>query len=51
MRTRTIPGLIGLALLLGVAPQAARAAAAFEIYGAWHCGNDYCTWRFGPDGF
>ena len=44
MRTRTIPGLIGLALLLGVAPQAARAAAAFEIYGAWHCGNDYCTW-------
>jgi hypothetical protein len=44
MRTRTIPGLIGLALLLGVVPQAARAAAAFEIYGAWHCGNDYCTW-------
>jgi hypothetical protein len=44
MRTRTIPRLIGLALLLGVAPYAARAAAVFEIYGAWHCGNDYCTW-------
>jgi hypothetical protein len=22
----------------------ARAAPAFEVYGAWHCGNDYCTW-------
>jgi len=44
MRTRKIPGLIGLALLLGVVPHATRAAAAFEIYGAWHCGNDYCTW-------
>lgn len=49
MRTRTIPGLIGLALLLGVAPQAARAEAAFEIYGAWHCGNDYCTWSTARD--
>jgi hypothetical protein len=19
-------------------------AAAIEVYGAWHCGNDYCTW-------
>jgi hypothetical protein len=49
MRTRTIPGLIGLALLLGVVPHAARAAATFEIYGAWHCGNDYCTWSTDRD--
>lgn len=20
------------------------ARAAIEVYGAWHCGNDYCTW-------
>ena len=19
-------------------------AHALEIYGAWHCGNDFCTW-------
>lgn len=49
MRTRTIPRLIGLALLLGVWPQAATATAALEIYGAWHCGNDYCTWSSARD--
>ncbi|RZU76248.1 hypothetical protein EV384_4883 [Micromonospora kangleipakensis] len=28
-------------------PAAASLAAAtpVQIYGAWHCGNDYCTWR------
>jgi hypothetical protein len=45
MRTRTIPRLIGTALLLATTlPGTARAAPSFEVYGAWHCGNDYCTW-------
>jgi hypothetical protein len=44
MRSRTNPRLLGLVLLLGLAPWTAQAASAFEVYGAWHCGNDYCTW-------
>jgi hypothetical protein len=36
--------LIGLVLLLVSAPQPATAAAAFEIYGAWHCGSEMCDW-------
>jgi hypothetical protein len=45
MPTRTISRLIGIALLLGAAAAVpVRAAPAFEVYGAWHCGNDYCTW-------
>lgn len=44
MRAGSIPSLTVLALLLGVGFPSARAAPAFEVYGAWHCGNDYCTW-------
>jgi hypothetical protein len=45
MPTRTISRLTAVALLLGAAAFApVRAAPAFEVYGAWHCGNDYCTW-------
>ena len=22
---------------------------AVEVYGAWHCGNDYCTWSTARD--
>jgi hypothetical protein len=45
MPTRTISRLIGIALLLGAAAAVpVRAAPAFEVYGAWHCGNDYCSW-------
>ena len=45
MTTRTIPRLTAIALLLGAtAFIPVRAAPAFEVYGAWHCGNDYCTW-------
>ena len=44
MRARTIPRLLGLALITAGLPQLSQAAAAFEVYGAWHCGNDYCTW-------
>jgi hypothetical protein len=44
MRKRTIPRLIGLGLLMAVSASAVRAAQPLEVYGAWHCGNDYCTW-------
>ncbi len=43
MRTWTIPRLLGLALICAGTPKLTQ-AAAFEVYGAWHCGNDYCTW-------
>jgi hypothetical protein len=37
-----------LFLVLGVALGAPAVAAAaptpIQVYGAWHCGNDYCTW-------
>src|SRR4051794_30949338 len=36
-----------LVLVLGAAAVPAPAAAAatpVQIYGAWHCGDDYCTW-------
>jgi len=26
------------------APAALGAAQSVDVYGAWHCGNDYCTW-------
>ncbi|MFF6777872.1 hypothetical protein ACFY8W_30580 [Streptomyces sp. NPDC012637] len=35
--------LMLLALSIPTAP-AATAAAPVQIYGAWHCGDDYCTW-------
>ncbi|MFD0368838.1 hypothetical protein [Streptomyces sp. NPDC059071] len=35
--------LMLLALFVPAAP-AATAAAPVQIYGAWHCGDDYCTW-------
>jgi hypothetical protein len=40
--------LAALALVLAVLVAPARPAAAavtpLQIYGAWHCGNDFCTW-------
>ena len=35
---------LGAVLLLAFAPEARPAEAAVDVYGAWHCGNDYCTW-------
>jgi hypothetical protein len=31
---------LGLTLVVG----AAAAQTPLQVYGAWHCGNDYCTW-------
>ncbi|GAA2365063.1 hypothetical protein [Dactylosporangium salmoneum] len=40
--------LAALALIVAVLVAPARPAAAavtpLQIYGAWHCGNDFCTW-------
>lgn len=44
MRTRMICRLVGIGLLLGLSASSVRAAQAIEVYGAWHCGSDYCTW-------
>jgi len=40
---------IGTACVVGAALMAAAGASAqtttpIQVYGAWHCGNDYCTW-------
>ena len=38
--------LVFASLLIGI-PAKPRPAAAFvgvSVYGAWHCGNDFCTW-------
>lgn len=32
------------AWLAAFAPAALGAAQSVDVYGAWHCGNDYCTW-------
>jgi hypothetical protein len=44
MWTRTICRLVGIGLLLGISTSSVRAAQPLEVYGAWHCGSDYCTW-------
>ena len=45
----TIAGLlavVGLVVPAVTAASPARTAplAPVQIYGAWHCGDDYCTW-------
>src|SRR5260370_38323856 len=35
-------GLLVLAFLLGASLPAQ--ATQMQVYGAWHCGNDFCTW-------
>ncbi|GAA1897207.1 hypothetical protein [Asanoa iriomotensis] len=48
MRRLTCLLAILVALLAAAAPATAAApgalATAPQIYGAWHCGNDFCTW-------
>ena len=42
MRNRAFTlAILGLFLLLASHP--AR-ATQLQVYGAWHCGNDFCTW-------
>ncbi|HXM56752.1 MAG TPA: hypothetical protein VOB72_15245 [Candidatus Dormibacteraeota bacterium] len=35
---------LGLLSALPAAPAAAAATTPIQVYGAWHCGNDACTW-------
>ena len=44
MAKRTMCIALGAVLLLAAAPEARPAEQAVDVYGAWHCGNDYCTW-------
>src|SRR6266536_4973218 len=39
-----VPFTLALAALLGPAFAGRAEATPISIYGAWHCGNDYCTW-------
>jgi hypothetical protein len=41
LRKLWLPAVIGIGLLFS--GSIAR-ATQMEIYGAWHCGNDFCTW-------
>jgi hypothetical protein len=44
---RSVGTLLTLALLVAPSashPATAGAATPLEVYGAWHCGNDECTW-------
>ena len=41
LRKLWLPAVVGICLLLSAT--IAR-ATQMEIYGAWHCGNDFCTW-------
>lgn len=35
---------LGVSVLLGMAAASMPSARAMEVYGAWHCGDDMCTW-------
>lgn len=41
------PYIAGCALLFCLAAGAQN--QPLQVYGAWHCGNDYCTWAAGRD--
>src|ERR1041385_7383438 len=38
--------IVFASLLIGVSTKPTRVAAftGVSVYGAWHCGNDFCTW-------
>ena len=45
--TSTLAGVALVAAAFIAPPVPARAAGTatpISVYGAWHCGNDYCTW-------
>lgn len=52
LQPRALMGAVGLAVAVAVAPVVpvgpapapAAAATPIQVYGAWHCGNDACTW-------
>ena len=44
MSTRSMVLGLGAVALMAIAPEVRPAAQSVDVYGAWHCGNDYCTW-------
>jgi hypothetical protein len=36
--------IVGLAALAVVLTGSSASATQIQVYGAWHCGNDFCTW-------
>ena len=44
MRTRRLLAFTAGLTFAALGSVAAPTAHALEIYGAWHCGNDFCTW-------
>src|SRR5712671_4622025 len=41
LRKVWLPAVLGICLLFS---GMTALATQMEIYGAWHCGNDFCTW-------
>src|SRR3989442_5275940 len=41
LRAAARMGMLALAPFLLISPAK---ATQIQVYGAWHCGNDYCTW-------
>ena len=39
-----VMGALAVAPVPGPAPAAAASPTPIQIYGAWHCSDDYCTW-------
>jgi hypothetical protein len=44
LRTRVVAFITGLAALLGHGFASRAEATPISVYGAWHCGSDFCTW-------
>jgi hypothetical protein len=44
MRRFTFTRLLSLAALGSIWPMASVSAGPLQVYGAWHCSNDACTW-------
>src|SRR5205807_3505273 len=42
--SRRLPLLLVLGAALLLAGHSVNAQTQLQIYGSWHCGNDYCTW-------
>ncbi|HKQ53323.1 MAG TPA: hypothetical protein VJT74_13195 [Pyrinomonadaceae bacterium] len=44
LRKLVVLFVLGVAALLSAATKTAAAPTPISVYGAWHCGNDACTW-------
>jgi hypothetical protein len=44
LRQRALPWVLSFAAVLGAGLAGEAEATPVSIYGAWHCGSDFCTW-------